>query len=112
MNNKISEKRLTAEKTVVGSMLLNSGCILDVLSALTEAHFHNEEARAIFRAIRGIAGEHGMVDVVTVLQYLDDHPQCGSCSVQFMRQLMDELPTPIYVLQHVQTLLTLQADGQ
>lgn len=80
---------LSAQCSVVGSMLIDEGCVGAVLAAMRPEDFTDGTCRSAFRAIAGLFREGRPVDPVTVLDAMQGGPQLTA----WMREVMDLTPT-------------------
>jgi replicative DNA helicase len=65
----------SAERTILGALLLDSSRIVDVANALQPEDFFLSANRMILDAMLAIANRDGAIDIVTLCQYLTDHGQ-------------------------------------
>src|SRR5262245_60142744 len=77
-SNRLPPQNLEAERSVLGSMLRDVGCIGDVLQIIREDSFYTDAHRKIFRAIVALydkreKGKGSGIDLVTIGSYLQDN---------------------------------------
>lgn len=87
-----------AEQAVVGSMLIDSACIGDVLSVARAEDFVTPRFAAIFHAARDLFGQNEPVDAVTILN------RVGPDMKDTIVQAMDHTPTAANVLHYCSIL--------
>lgn len=80
---------LSAQQSVIGSMLIDDRCVGVVLSMLMPEDFTDGSCRNTFRAIKKLFAEGKPVDPITIL----DAVQGGDRFAQWERELMDLTPT-------------------
>lgn len=89
---------IEAQESVIGSMLLDEGCIGAVLGAMSEHDFTDSACRHTFAVIRKLFTQHKPVDPVTVLDAMSG----GDRMVQWLRQVMEVTPTAANVLHYAE----------
>ena len=67
---KVPPQALDVEEAVLGAMMIEPGCVPDVLESLTAGCFYKEAHRRIFTAISDLARDHEPVDIYTVAEAL------------------------------------------
>lgn len=93
---KIHEDHLMAQEAVVGSMLLDSQVIGEVLEYLREEDFLSARCRLLFRTIKDLFANGEKVDPVTVLGRLG---AAGDSEMRsYVLQLMEVTPTSSNVM--------------
>lgn len=70
MDNQYRNNSQEAEECVIGSMLINPACVVDVLEVLQESDFFFHPTRTIFRAIVEIDAARQPIDPMLVIQKL------------------------------------------
>lgn len=92
---------LEAEQAVLGSMLINSRCIPNVVEVLTPDDFYMEQNRDIFEAIYGMFTLSQSIDPVTTLERMRlDGTYNENTSRSYIFQLMEITPTSANVLEY------------
>ena len=88
-----------AEQAVLGSIIIDSRCMTEVMPALRVEDFGMEINRAIFRACLSLYAAGRAIDPVTVLE----QTRADGCEVpgQYLLQLMDTTPTAANVMEYV-----------
>ncbi len=92
-----TERAGLAQRTVIGSMLIDGRCVPLVMSKLREEDFTDSTCRNFFRAIRELALENRPIDPVPVLGKLksaDDY-------IPWYRRVMEETPTAANVGEYI-----------
>ena len=59
-----------AEESVIGAMMVESGCVYPAMEALTEKSFYDPKLRLVFRAIAKLFNSRTAVDITTVAERL------------------------------------------
>lgn len=84
----------TAEQAVIGSILIDSACLGDVMTAVRDEDFPDTKYRRIFEAARALFTSGAPVDVVTIIDKAG--PDLRSLAVD----CMDLTPTTVNVLHY------------
>lgn len=87
-----------AQQTILGSMLIDSDCVGDVLTSLTPEDFDEGPLRETFEAVQRLFNSGRPVDGVTVVAEMgeENNPQYRS----FITQLMEITPTSANVMEY------------
>ena len=83
----LTERLLTAEQGVLGSMLIDGDVVGRILILVGEDDFQTAEYRNIFRAFRELYGQGRAPDPILVNEYL------GGAYGKLMADLMEVTPT-------------------
>ena len=83
----LSERLLTAEQGVLGSMLIDGEAIGPMLAAVRPEDFQRPENRNIFQAFRELYGQGKACDPILVNEYM------GGSYRQYLADLMELTPT-------------------
>ena len=84
---------LEAEQSVLGSVLIDSQCLADIIGILHPEDFYNQQNREIFEAIYTMFNFSQTVDPVTVLDKLREMGTYHDNSRDYILQLMQITPT-------------------
>ncbi len=91
-----------AEQSVLGSMLIDSRCVPDVVEALKPDDFYLQHNRDIYEAIYGMFVLSQPIDPVTTLERMRlDGTYDESTSRAYVRQLLEVTPTAANVMEYV-----------
>lgn len=94
-----------AEQAVIGAMLIDPGCIADVLTAVKPSDFYISTNRAIFETIYAMFSYSMLIDPVTVLDQMKVRGVYRPESSQnYIMELMQVTPTAANVLKYAQIL--------
>ena len=93
---------LEAEQAVLGSMLIDSRCIADVIGILRPEDFYLQQNRDIYETIYSMFNYSEVVDPVTVLDKLKTRGAFTEQSTSYVMQLMEITPTAANVRQYAQ----------
>ena len=93
---------LEAEQAVLGSMLIDSRCIADVIGMLRPEDFYLQQNRDIYETIYSMFNFSEVVDPVTVLDKLKTRGAFTEQSTSYVMQLMEITPTAANVRQYAQ----------
>lgn len=91
---------LEAEQAVLGSMLIDSRCIADVVSVLHASDFYVTINREIFETMLSMFNYSVPVDAVTVLQQMELRGVRRDDSQRYLGELMNVTPTAANVLEY------------
>ena len=99
MNDEIlSERLLTAEQGVLGSMLIDSNAVSPMLMAVSEDDFQAPGNRNIFRAFKELYGQGRAPDAILVNEHL------GGAYGKFLKELIELTPTSANADAYAQSL--------
>ena len=93
---------LEAEQAVLGSMLIDSRCIADVIGMLRPEDFYLQQNRDIYETIYSMFNYSEVVDPVTVLDKMKTRGAFTEQSTSYVMQLMEITPTAANVRQYAQ----------
>ncbi len=92
---------LEAEQSVLGSMLIDSRCVGDVIGILKPEDFYLRQNQEIFEVIYSMFSFSRPIDPVTVLNELKENGHYEeSVTPKYIRQLMETTPTAANVKQY------------
>lgn len=92
----------TAEQAVIGSMLIDTRCIPDVIERLKGAEFYILQNREIFETVYYMFSYGQTIDPVTVLDQMKVRGVYRETSVAYLTELMRTTPTAANVLEYVE----------
>ena len=84
---------LEAEQAVLGSILIDSRCLTDVIGILRPADFHLKQNREIYESIYSMFNFSQTIDPVTVLDKMKEMGVYREDSRSYIMQLMEITPT-------------------
>ena len=90
----------TAEQAVIGSMLIDTRCIPDVIERLRGAEFYVKQNRDIFETIYAMFSYGQTIDPVTVLDQMKVRGVYADASTEYIAELMRITPTAANVLEY------------
>ena len=91
-----------AEQAVLGSMLINSGCIPQVVEALKSDDFYLEHNQALFDTMYAMFSHSQVIDPVTVLEQMRQNGSYDEKTTRnYVAQLIDITPTAANVKEYV-----------
>ena len=93
---------LEAEQAVLGSMLIDSRCISDVIGILRPEDFYLQQNREIYETIYSMFNFSEVVDPVTVLDKMKERGVFTDQSTGYVMQLMEITPTAANVRSYAQ----------
>ena len=91
---RIPPHSLEAEKSVIGSMLMDREAVLTALEILTKEDFYEQQYGIIFEAMKELAEKDKPVDVITLqnaLREKDVPPELADMS--FVAEIVTSVPT-------------------
>ena len=91
---------LEAEQAVLGSILIDSRCITDVVGLLRPEDFYQQQNREIFETIYTMFNFSQTIDPVTVLDKLKELGYYHDNSRDYILQLMEITPTAAHVVRY------------
>lgn len=93
---------LEAEQSVLGSMLIDSRCIPDVIEALEAGDFYMQQNRDIYEAIYSMFVLSQPIDAVTVLNRMRENGTYDENNTRgYVLQIIDVTPTSANVMEYV-----------
>ncbi|MBE6940283.1 MAG: replicative DNA helicase [Ruminococcaceae bacterium] len=90
-----------AEQAVLGSMLIDSECIKDVMDKLQPRDFYLRQNREIFETIYTMFVYHRPIDGVTVAGEMEKNGLHNDNTRSYLLQLMEVTPTSANVMEYV-----------
>lgn len=98
---KVPPYSLEAEKSVLGSILINKDAILKISDFLTPEDFYHDTHAILYRAMMDLYDRRIPVDVVTLTSHLEDRNQLDKMGgVTFIAELSTEQFTAAHILQY------------
>ena len=91
---------LEAEQAVLGSILIDSRCITDVVGLLKPEDFYLQQNREIYETIYTMFNFSQTIDPVTVLDKMKELGYYHDNSRDYVLQLMDITPTAAHVVRY------------
>ncbi len=93
MLNRQMPQSLEAEQSVLGSVLIDSRCVADIVGILKPADFYLQQNREIYEAIYAMFNFSQTIDPVTVLDKLKELGYYHEKTRDYILQLMEITPT-------------------
>ena len=90
----------SAEQAVIGSMLIDTRCIPDVIERLKGAEFYIQQNRDIFETIYSMFSYGQTIDPITVLDQMKTRGVFRETSTAYIAELMRITPTAANVLEY------------
>lgn len=91
---------LEAEQAVLGSILIDSRCVADVIGILKPEDFYLEQNREIYETVYTMFNFSETIDPVTVLDKLKELGYYHDNSKEYVMQLMEITPTAANVVRY------------
>ena len=86
-------RALEAEQAVLGSMLLDSACVPDIIGILKPQDFYLQQNQEIYETIYAMFHYSQVIDPVTVLSKMEELGYLQDNTTDYLRQLMQVTPT-------------------
>ncbi len=90
---KQAPRSLEAEQAVLGSILIDSRCVADVIGILRPEDFYQEQNRQIYETVYTMFNFSEVIDPVTVLDKMRELGYHRDDSIGYIQQLMEITPT-------------------
>ena len=104
MNEELNFKQvphsLEAEQSVLGSILIDSRCITDIVGVVKPEDFYQEQNREIFETIYTMFNFSQTIDPVTVLDKMRELGVYHDNSRDYIMQLMEITPTAAHAVRY------------
>lgn len=91
---------MEAEQAVIGSMLIDSRCVGDVIGVLRGEHFYSEMNKSIFEAVFSMFSYGKPVDGVTVVERMREEGMYTDSLRDYIRDIMMITPTAANVMEY------------
>ena len=91
---------LEAEQSVLGSVLIDSQCVTEVIGILKPEDFYLQQNREIFETIYTMFNYSQTIDPVTVLDKMKELGYYQDNSRDYILQLMEITPTAAHVVRY------------
>ena len=106
MEYRIPPQAVEAERSVLGSMLIDSSVILDVLEIVRADDFYNLQNREVFIAIIEMFNRHQPIDIITVSERLKEQNRLELVGgLEYIVTLTDMAATSSSALPHARIIL-------
>ncbi|MEI7904508.1 MAG: replicative DNA helicase [Candidatus Firestonebacteria bacterium] len=94
MNERIPPQNIEAEKSVLGSMLIEQEAVEKVIELLKESHFYRDAHRKLFNIIVTLYDTSQPVDIITVSEELKKKSQLEAVGgMEYITELINAVPT-------------------
>ncbi len=100
LTNRQPPQSLEAEQAVLGSILIDSTCVADVIGVVHPEDFFQEQNREIFETIYTMFNFSQTIDPVTVLDKMRELGNYHDNSRDYILQLMEITPTAARVVEY------------
>lgn len=91
---------IEAEQAVLGSMLIDPGCVPDVIEKLTPEDFYIDINKLVFETINHMFTEGRNIDPVTVLDEMKLLGHKDQANQAYFQQVIETTPTALNVLEY------------
>ncbi|MFH1074859.1 MAG: replicative DNA helicase, partial [Candidatus Firestonebacteria bacterium] len=93
-NDKLPPQNIEAEKSVIGSMLIEPEALLKVVELLKEDSFYRDSHRKIFSAVMRLFDHNQPVDLITVAEELKKNNELDKVGgAEYISELISTVPT-------------------
>jgi replicative DNA helicase len=100
-NLKVAPHSIEAEKSTLGSILIDQDALIKIVDILDPADFYVPANELVFTAILSLFNKRVNIDMITVTAYLQDHNQMQSVGgPAYLTELVEEVPTSTNVFQY------------
>jgi replicative DNA helicase len=98
---KIPPHSLEAEKSTLGSLLIDKDAIIKIADLITSEDFYHDKHARIYQAIVEIFNKRNPIDVLTVTSQLEDKKELDSIGgASYLAELTSEVPTASHIFQY------------
>jgi replicative DNA helicase len=94
---KLPPQSAIAEQNIIGSILINNGCLNSVLELVTGEHFYNQTNQQIFTCIKELASRNTAIDITTLGDYLEKKFQTDQ-HFAYLVQMAKDTPSSANVI--------------
>lgn len=98
--NRQAPQSLEAEQAVLGSMLIDSRCVAEVIGILKPEDFYLQQNRDIYETIYTMFNYSQAIDPVTVVTTMQERGLAQDSTVGYMKQLMEITPTAAHAVRY------------
>ena len=100
-NLKVAPHSLEAEKSTLGSILIDQDALIKIVDILEPTDFYVPANELVFAAILNLFNKRVNIDMITVTAYLQDHNQMESVGgAAYLTELVEEVPTSTNIFQY------------
>ena len=92
MKQQIEPQNIDAERALLGAILIDPECFLDVIDICQEDDFFRPEHQSIFRAIRDLSARSEQIDMVTVSDELEGKGGMKTIDRDYIVALVSDMP--------------------
>ncbi|MFC1599604.1 replicative DNA helicase [Patescibacteria group bacterium] len=98
---KVPPHSLEAEKSTLGSLLIDKDAIIKIADLITAEDFYHDKHAAIYKAIIEIFEKRNPIDVLTVTSQLEDKKELDLIGgASYLAELTSEVPTASHIFQY------------
>lgn len=98
---KVPPHSLEAEKSTLGSLLIDKDAIIKIADLITAEDFYHDKHAMIYRAIIEIFEKRNPIDVLTVTSHLEDKKELETVGGgSYLAELTSEVPTASHIFQY------------
>jgi replicative DNA helicase len=94
---KLPPQSAIAEQNIIGSILINNGCLNSVLEVVNSDHFYNQTNQQIFTSIKELASRNTAIDITTLGDYLEKKFQTDQ-HFEYLVQMAKDTPSSANVI--------------
>lgn len=104
-NVKTPPHDIEAEKSVIGSLMLDKNAIIKVADLITEEDFYSTEHQIIYSAIIDLFGKSQPIDILTVSAKLKDRNQLSAVGGStYLTELINFVPSATHITHYSQII--------
>jgi len=98
---KVPPHSLEAEKSTLGSLLIDKDAIIKIADLITAEDFYHDKHARIYSAIVDIFEKRNPIDVLTVTSQLEDKKELDAIGgASYLAELTSEVPTASHIFQY------------
>ncbi|MBI4117415.1 MAG: replicative DNA helicase [Parcubacteria group bacterium] len=99
--DKLPPQNLEAEKSVLGSVLIDKNSIEKVIDVLRPDDFYNRQNQLVFRVMAGLLEKSEPIDILTVSNKLEENNELESAGgASYLTSLLSATPTSAHILNY------------
>jgi replicative DNA helicase len=102
---KVPPQSIEAERSVLGSILIDNDILYDVMGVLLDGDFYREAHSRIFRGILGLSDKNEPVDLITLTNILKQENQLDAVGgAAYLSELVDQVPVAANAAQYAKII--------
>src|SRR3990167_2272355 len=103
ISGKVPPQDLDAEKSIIGSILLESDSLVSIIQIIKPEHFYKEAHADIMRSIFELYEKREPIDLITVTAQLKKHGKFDKIGgASYLSEIASDVPTASHISQYAQ----------